>query len=116
MATPTVYLTVCGKRPFTPLKKSIWRAACKITWTKLPGQNYLDKITWTKLPGNRHYGFRCPFGAMACSEGVAAFLYDLPPHPYFGHNILVFIGLQTAFRCKIVKTKELPAKSSRIRS
>jgi hypothetical protein len=26
-----------------------------------------------KLPGTRHYGFRCPFGAMACSEGVAAF-------------------------------------------
>jgi hypothetical protein len=68
-----------------------------------------------KLPGNRHYGFRCPFGAMACSEGVAAF-YTTYPHPYFWHKILVFIGLQTVFRCKIVKTKELPAKSPRIRS
>jgi len=42
--------------------------------------------------------------------------YTTYPHPYFGHNILVLIGLQTAFRCKIVKTKELPVKLSRIRS
>jgi hypothetical protein len=35
-----------------------------------------------KLPGKRHYGFRCPFGAMACSEGVATF-YTTHPHPYF---------------------------------
>jgi hypothetical protein len=32
-----------------------------------------------KLPGNRHYGFRCPFGAMACSEGVATFHTTYPP-------------------------------------
>jgi hypothetical protein len=38
------------------------------------------------------------------------------PHPYFGRKILVFLRLQTGVRCKIVITKELPAKSSRIRS
>jgi hypothetical protein len=38
------------------------------------------------------------------------------PHPYFGRKILVFMRLQTGLRCKIVKTKEFPAKSSRIRS
>jgi hypothetical protein len=38
------------------------------------------------------------------------------PHPYFGHKILVFLRLQAGLRCKIVKTKEFPAKSSRIRS
>jgi hypothetical protein len=38
------------------------------------------------------------------------------PHPYFGRKILVFLRLQTGLRCKIVKTKEFPAKSSRIRS
>jgi hypothetical protein len=35
-----------------------------------------------KLPGSRHYGFRRPFGVMACSEGAAAF-YTTYPHPYF---------------------------------
>src|SRR5271157_2209404 len=38
------------------------------------------------------------------------------PHPYFGCKILVFLSLRTGLRCKIVKTKEFPAKSSRIRS
>jgi len=38
------------------------------------------------------------------------------PHPYFGRKILVFLRLQAGVRCKIVKTKEFPAKSSRIRS
>src|ERR1035437_3309003 len=38
------------------------------------------------------------------------------PHPYFGHKILVFLRLQGGLRCKIVKTKEFPAKSSRIKS
>jgi hypothetical protein len=38
------------------------------------------------------------------------------PHPYFVNKFLVFIGLQVWLRCKIVKTKELFAKSSRIRS
>jgi hypothetical protein len=38
------------------------------------------------------------------------------PHPYFGRKILVFFGLQAGLRCKVVKTKEFPAKSSRIRS
>ena len=38
------------------------------------------------------------------------------PHPYFGRKILVFLRLQAGLRCKIVKTKEFPAKSSRIRS
>jgi hypothetical protein len=38
------------------------------------------------------------------------------PHPYFGCKILIFTRLQAGLRCKIVKTKEFPAKSSRIRS
>jgi hypothetical protein len=38
------------------------------------------------------------------------------PHPYFGCKVLVFLRLQTRLRCKIVKKKEFPAKSSRIRS
>jgi len=38
------------------------------------------------------------------------------PHPYFGNKILVFFNLQVWFHCKIVKTKELFAKYSRIRS
>jgi hypothetical protein len=38
------------------------------------------------------------------------------PHPYFVNKFLVFMGLQAWLRCKIVKTKELSAKSSRIRS
>jgi hypothetical protein len=38
------------------------------------------------------------------------------PHPYFGNKISVFKSLQVGMRCKIVKTKELFAKSSRIRS
>jgi hypothetical protein len=38
------------------------------------------------------------------------------PHPYFGRKVFVFLRLQTGLRCKIVKTKEFPAKSSRIRS
>jgi hypothetical protein len=38
------------------------------------------------------------------------------PHPYFGHKILVSKSLQAGLRCKIVKTKEFPAKSSRTRS
>jgi len=69
-----------------------------------------------ELPGNRYYGFRCPSGAMACSEGVAASDTAYPPHPYFGRKFLVFNSLQAWLRCKIVKTKELPAESSRIRS
>ena len=38
------------------------------------------------------------------------------PHSYFGRNRLVFLSLQDGLRCKIFKTKEFPAKSSRIRS
>jgi hypothetical protein len=38
------------------------------------------------------------------------------PHPYFVNKFLVFMGLQAWLRRKIVKTKELSAKSSRIRS
>jgi hypothetical protein len=38
------------------------------------------------------------------------------PLPYLGRKILVFLRLQTGLRCKIVITKEFPAKSSRIRS
>jgi hypothetical protein len=38
------------------------------------------------------------------------------PHPYFGNKILIFMSLQAGLRCKIVKTKELRLKSSRIRS
>ena len=40
----------------------------------------------------------------------------VPPHPYFGCKLIVFNGLQMVIRCKIFKTKELFAKSSRIRS
>jgi len=39
-----------------------------------------------------------------------------PSPPYFGCNLIVFLRLQTGLRCKIVKTKRLPAKSSWIRS
>jgi hypothetical protein len=38
------------------------------------------------------------------------------PPPYFGYKLLVFMSLQVGLRCKIVITKELFAKSSRIRS
>jgi hypothetical protein len=38
------------------------------------------------------------------------------PHRYFGCKPIVFFGLQTGLRCKIVITKKFPAKSSRIRS
>jgi hypothetical protein len=38
------------------------------------------------------------------------------PHPYFVNKPIVFWRLQAWFRCKIVKKKELFAKSSRIRS
>jgi hypothetical protein len=38
------------------------------------------------------------------------------PHPYFGCKFPIFMSLQTVLCCKIVKTKELFAKSSRIRS
>jgi len=50
-------------------------------------------------------------------EKHCLFIYRLPhPHPYFGCKFLVFLSLQTGLRCKIVKTKEFPAKSSSIRS
>jgi hypothetical protein len=42
--------------------------------------------------------------------------FRIHPHPYFVNKILVFFGLRAGFRCKIVKTKELFAKSSSIRS
>jgi hypothetical protein len=38
------------------------------------------------------------------------------PHPYFGRKILVFFGLQTGLRCKILKTMKFPAKYSWQRS
>jgi hypothetical protein len=47
---------------------------------------------------------------------IRDFTHSRYPHPYFGRKILVFLRLQTGLRCKIVKTKEFPAKSSRIRS
>jgi hypothetical protein len=40
----------------------------------------------------------------------------VPPHPYFGRKVVVLLLLQTGVGCKVVKTKELFAKSSRIRS
>jgi hypothetical protein len=43
-------------------------------------------------------------------------LYVPYPHPYFRRNRLVFLRIQAWYRCKIFITKELPAKSSRIRS
>jgi hypothetical protein len=43
-------------------------------------------------------------------------LYGPYPHPYFGRKLFVFLMLQAMCRCKIFKTKELSAKSSRIRS
>jgi hypothetical protein len=39
-----------------------------------------------------------------------------PPHPYFASKFLFFFGLQAWLRCKIVKTKKFPAKSSSKRS
>src|ERR1039458_3558151 len=47
---------------------------------------------------------------------TAKLVYQAPPHPYFVNKFLVFLSLQTGLRCKIVKTKKFPAKSSRIRS
>jgi hypothetical protein len=47
---------------------------------------------------------------------VKLVLYGPYPHPYLGRKFLVFLRLQAGYRCKIVKTKEFPAKSSRIRS
>jgi hypothetical protein len=38
------------------------------------------------------------------------------PHPYFANKFLVFFSLQAWLRCKILRTKKFPAKSSRIRS
>jgi hypothetical protein len=38
------------------------------------------------------------------------------PHPYFGRKVVVFLRLQMGLRYKVVKTKEFPANSSRIRS
>jgi hypothetical protein len=38
------------------------------------------------------------------------------PHPYFAYKIFAFFSLRIGVRRKIVKTKELFAKSSRIRS
>jgi hypothetical protein len=38
------------------------------------------------------------------------------PHPYFANKLLVFISLRARLRCKILRTKKFPAKSSRIRS
>jgi hypothetical protein len=38
------------------------------------------------------------------------------PHPYFVNKILVFFDLRVWLRCKIIKTKELFAKSSSERS
>jgi hypothetical protein len=38
------------------------------------------------------------------------------PHPYFGRKILVFLRLRGGLRCKILKAKKFPAKSSSIRS
>jgi hypothetical protein len=41
---------------------------------------------------------------------------DTHPHPYFANKILVFNEMRPEYRCKIVKTKELFAKSSYQRS
>jgi hypothetical protein len=38
------------------------------------------------------------------------------PHPYFVSKFLVFISLGAGLHCKILRTKEFPAKSTRIRS
>jgi hypothetical protein len=38
------------------------------------------------------------------------------PHRYFVNKIFVFFGLRVWLRCKIVKTKKLPAESSSERS
>jgi hypothetical protein len=38
------------------------------------------------------------------------------PHPYFVNKFLVFISLRAGFRCKILRTKKFPAKSSKERS
>jgi hypothetical protein len=56
------------------------------------------------------------FSQVPKSEGLGAPGYLVYPHPYFGRKVVVFLRLQTGLRCKIVKTKEFLAKSSRIRS
>jgi hypothetical protein len=38
------------------------------------------------------------------------------PHPYFANKFLVFISLQVCLRCKILRTKKFPTKSSKERS
>jgi hypothetical protein len=38
------------------------------------------------------------------------------PHPYFVRKFFVFFDLRTGFRCKILRTKKFPAKSSKQRS
>jgi hypothetical protein len=38
------------------------------------------------------------------------------PHPYFVGKFLVFLRIRAGLRCKILRTKKFPAKSSRIRS
>jgi hypothetical protein len=47
---------------------------------------------------------------------TAKLVHRIPPHPYFVSKFLVFMSLRAGSRRKIVKTKEFPAKSSRIRS
>jgi hypothetical protein len=49
-------------------------------------------------------------------DSVCRFAYETYPHPYFANKILCFMSLQAGLRCKIVKTKKFPTKSSRIRS
>jgi hypothetical protein len=41
-----------------------------------------------KSPGDRHYEFRWPSGAMACSEGVAASHTTYPPTRILGVKYL----------------------------
>jgi hypothetical protein len=61
------------------------------------------------------YGFSaCPFKATPfCFLNTVSLVY---PHRYSGCNCIVILRLQAGLRCKIFKTKEFPAKSSRIRS
>jgi hypothetical protein len=49
-------------------------------------------------------------------DPTAKLVHTAPTPPYFGRKLLILLMLRAVFRRSIVKTKELPAKSPRIRS
>ena len=82
----------------TNISQKVIRSSCKIT--KKPALHILALLRG--------------FGLFRRQSWCCIVWY--PPHPYFGRKVVVFLMLQTGLRCKVVKTKELFAKSSRIRS